>query len=392
MGALVGLEAAEVGHGGVEVDELGDALGGLAVGLAVRVADDEGHAGGILVQRAFLPEAVFAEVVAVVADEDDDGVLVEALLLELREHQPELGVHEGHRRQVGLLGRTLGVLGHAIVGDGGVRKGDRGLRGAVGGGVGDELDLILRVVLEVLLRGDVRRVRAEEAYGQEERLGALLLQEGDGLRGDLAVGLFGVRPLGGEPAQRAAVVACADEDLAGLALGLAGRRRRGDADGEDLILIVAVTAARIPDLFPRLRVVEAVGTDLLRHAVVVELADATDRVAVVLEHLRQRHHVRDHLAEFLRVIVHAGRVGAQAGQEGRAARVAEGILAIGAIEADPFAGERVDVRRQRRTAIGAHAGAAVIRDEQQDVLTRLGRQAAEAQEEQKGGGEAHGTT
>ena len=52
----------------------------------------------------------------------------------------------------GLLGGALGVFGHAVVGHGGVRERDLGLRGAVGGRVRDEFDLILGVGLEVLLR------------------------------------------------------------------------------------------------------------------------------------------------------------------------------------------------------------------------------------------------
>ena len=207
MGARVGLEAAEVGHGRIEVEQLRHALRGLADDLVVRIADDERHPGGVFVERTFLPESVFAEVVAVVADEDDEGVLIEPLLLQFREHQAELGVHEGHRGQVGLLGRALRVFAHAVVGHGSIGKGDLGLRGAVGGGVGHELDLILGVFLKILLRRDVRRVRTEEADGQEERLLSLFLQEGDGLGGDLAVGLLGVRAFRGEPAQRAAIVA-----------------------------------------------------------------------------------------------------------------------------------------------------------------------------------------
>ena len=96
LGALVGTEAAEVGDGGIKVDEFSDTLGGPSVGGITWVADDERHAGRVFVERTLLPEAVLAEVVAVVADEDDDGVLIQALLLELGQHQAELGVHEGH--------------------------------------------------------------------------------------------------------------------------------------------------------------------------------------------------------------------------------------------------------------------------------------------------------
>ena len=65
-------------------------------------------------------------------------------------------------------------------------------------------------------------MRTEEADREEERLIALLTQEVDRLRGDLAVGLLGVGAVGGEPADRAAVVTGAHEDLTHLALGLVG--------------------------------------------------------------------------------------------------------------------------------------------------------------------------
>ena len=64
-------------------------------------------------------------------------------------------------------------------------------------------------------------------------------------------------------------------------------------------------------------------------------------------------------------------------------------MAVGAIEADAGAGEGVDVRRQRLAAVRAHARAAIVGDEQQDVLTGLGREGGEAGEESEGDGEAH---
>ena len=326
-----------------------------------------------------------------VADEDDDRVLVEPLPLQFGEHQAELCVHEGHRGEVGLLGRALRVFGHAVVGHGRIGQGDLRFRGAVRGGVGDELDLILGVVPEIGFRSHVGRVGAEEADRQEEGLGPLLLEETDGLRGDLAVGLLGVGAVGREPAQRPAVVARPDEDLPHVALGLVGGTAGADTDREDLVLVVAVAAAGVPDLLPGLRVVETVGADLLGHAVMVKLADAGDRVAVVLEELRHGHHVRDDFPEFLRVVIDPRGVRAQAGEERRAARIAESVLAVGTVEADARAGEGVDVRRQRRSAIGAHPRAAVVGDEEQDVLPR-GREDGQATEDQDDGrGEAHGT-
>ena len=80
------------------------------------------------------------------------------------------------------------------------------------------------------------------------------------------------------------------------------------------------------------------------HAVVVELADPGHEIAVLLEELRQSDHVGKMLAEIRGVLLNLGHVGALAGPERGPARVAEGEPAIGAIEANPAAGEAVDVR------------------------------------------------
>ena len=47
-----------------------------------------------------MPEIVFAEVVAVVAGEHDDGVLAQAEVIQCVEQASDLRIHEGDRRIV----------------------------------------------------------------------------------------------------------------------------------------------------------------------------------------------------------------------------------------------------------------------------------------------------
>ena len=373
---------AEVRDRRVEVDQFRDGRGGATGALEARGTDDEGHAGRRLEEGALLPKTVFAEVVAVVAEEDHDRAIRQALLLEFRQDEAELRIHEALGRVVGLDHRSLLPVVHPVVGLGGAEV---GLGRAVGPvGRARQAELILRVEVEIALRGYVGRVRAEEAHGQEERLVALLAEERLGLRGDLAVRLLGVRALRGQPRQRRPVVVGAHLDAGGSPGPLARD------DREDLVLVVAIATARVPDLLPGTRVIQPVGADLLGYAVVVEFADAGDRVALVLEQLGQGHRVRDVRPELHRVVEDLGRVGAQPREEGRAARVAERVLAVGAIEAHPLGGQFIDVRRQRRPAVAPHGSTAVVGDQQQHVQAlRLGREGGDAGEQQGGGGEAH---
>ena len=130
--------------------------------------------------------------------------------------------------RVGLDRLPAQVVGHLVLLLLGAaeRRGRGGL--AVVGGHLRQVDLVGRVQVEVLLRGDVGRVRAEEAARQEERPVLVRFEQLDDLGGDLAVGLLLVGPVGGQPAQ--------------------GTRRSGrspwrSGQREDLVLVVLVAAA-----------------------------------------------------------------------------------------------------------------------------------------------------
>ena len=62
----------------------------------MRRGDDEGDSSGEFVVVGFGPDALFAEVDAVVAPEDDDGVVRQAELIEFVEEAADLGVDVAH--------------------------------------------------------------------------------------------------------------------------------------------------------------------------------------------------------------------------------------------------------------------------------------------------------
>ena len=86
-------QAAEFREGGVDVDKLSERSTLTAGGLLSGHADQERCAGGQFEVGVLVPEAVFAELPAMVAPQDDDGVIGEAFLLERIENESDLGVH-----------------------------------------------------------------------------------------------------------------------------------------------------------------------------------------------------------------------------------------------------------------------------------------------------------
>src|SRR5688500_6651448 len=119
------------------------------------------------------------------------------------------------------------------------------------------------------------------------------------MRGD-TVSLLGIRSFVGQPAE--------------------GRAKQTRQEREDLVVTLAIASARIDGEIPRWVIVEASGADVVRHAIVIELADAGCDPAVRAECLRQRHRTGQLLAEVRRHRVFAGirqytrRVGASPGK------------------------------------------------------------------------------
>ena len=288
-----------------------------------------------------------------VAEEDDDGPVGQIEFVQGSQHDTDLRVHEGGGGAIGLDGLATQIVGQLFLFF--LVAAERRGRGAgtVVGGHLRRVDLVGRVHVEVLLRGDVGGVGAEEAARQEEGpVGVLPEQFGDLCRG-LAVGLFLIRPVGGQPAQGATET--------GRALGPRIQR-------EDLFLVVLVPAARVDRPFPAGRVVQAIGADLRGHAVVEKLADAGHAVAGLAEGLREALRIRHVLAELRGVLVDAQGIRAQARQEAGPARVAERELAVSPVEPDASSRQGVDVRRRPRAAVAAQCVVGqVVRDDEQHV-------------------------
>jgi hypothetical protein len=71
---------------------------------------------GIVVKVGrFSPQAVLADMVAVVGEKDDDGAICDTAFLQSREHLSDLGVHVG---DVGII--AVAHFGGLLWGDGGL--------------------------------------------------------------------------------------------------------------------------------------------------------------------------------------------------------------------------------------------------------------------------------
>ena len=312
--------------------------------------DHQRHPGALLEQALLLPEVVLAEVIAVVAGEDDDRVVGEPKAVEGPDDLPNLRIDERHRRPVGLkrLAAEVAMEPHLLrlaAGQGRLRH----MLVVIGRHVGKP-DTVERMAIEPGFRRDIRGVRPEETDGEEER--GLVVRKGlqprHGLGRSQAVGLLRVAPLGREPTDRAA-------ELPRL-------------EREHLPLVGLVAPLGIEDGIPTRRIVEPIGADLPGHAVVIELSDPLDAVAGGAEGLRQRHHAGVEITEADGVVTDAGPRRTPPGEEARPARIAERILTVGPGEADATGGELVDVRRDRlRVAVAAKRAAEVVADHKQDV-------------------------
>lgn len=158
----------------------------------VRGGDDQGNARDLFVYVALQPERMIAQVVAVIAGEDDSRVVAQPESVESAEHAADLLIHEGDG---GIIGGPHAFL---VVGEYGDAIG-------FGGTPGDALlwnvfQVVLQLLgnghvlpsvgLEILVRRHHRIVRSDETCGDEEGLVLVFLQEIDRLRGRLVIGLI----------------------------------------------------------------------------------------------------------------------------------------------------------------------------------------------------------
>ena len=91
----------EVGQGSIEIDELGKAGGHATVARRARRGNHERHARALLEQAGLLPQAVIAQVVAMVAGEDDDRAIREPQSIERLQDHADLCVHQARGCAVG---------------------------------------------------------------------------------------------------------------------------------------------------------------------------------------------------------------------------------------------------------------------------------------------------
>ena len=95
-------ELAEMVEGGEEIDEFGDGRGGLSGGILLGVVNEEWHSSIKFKSRCFTPEHVFADVIAVVAEEDDDGAISDPGCIECIQDFSELRIHVGNVGKVAM--------------------------------------------------------------------------------------------------------------------------------------------------------------------------------------------------------------------------------------------------------------------------------------------------
>jgi len=106
-------------------------------------------------------------------------------------------------------------------------------------------------------------------------------------------------------------------------------------------------------------------------ATVVDFAGSGREIAVLLKESRKENGIRQRLASKYILLDNAGAVGTIAAEERGATGIAEGVLAVRAVEANAASGETVNVWRvNQRLAVAIQIGIQVIDDDPEDVVAR----------------------
>ena len=109
-------ESGEIGQGGKYVHEFHQSLAVLTGRLHTRRGNHEGAVGVVLHITVFSPFAVFAKLPAVVAPQNDDGVLRQILALQFIQNLADLGVGVADGRIVTVLQLARQRIGHRPLG------------------------------------------------------------------------------------------------------------------------------------------------------------------------------------------------------------------------------------------------------------------------------------
>ena len=130
--------------------------------LTARCGDQQRNSGAFFKQTAFLPEAVFTQVIPVVTGEHDNCAVGQSMPIECIEHFADLGIHETDACLICLPRLALLQIGHAELGF------DLAFKGCVrnvlqiGFEPGDDWHAVGWIQVKPALGGDVGCVRAEK--------------------------------------------------------------------------------------------------------------------------------------------------------------------------------------------------------------------------------------
>ncbi len=370
-GCVRHFQAAEVGDGRIHINELGERARRLAA-FHARRGDDERCTATALEQRVFVPPLPLARVVAVIADEDDDGIFPELMFVERIEHATELRIHEARARAVGakqllpLLRREFGKRFAVVAKANALFSRRRHVSGIAPG-----LQRAWRIEIEVFLRRDEGIMRLHKPAADEPWRVAELLDHRHRGRSDLTIGLIVIRAIRRAPLapfQRPAGHVAAFEHFAACLRRFKSLRR-------------VPGAARVHPALLRFRILAA--------AEMVELSKRMRLPACVFAELRQRHDLRHRFAQ-RNVISHDARLlRPQSGHHAAAARIAHRILHIRPLKRRAASPQPVEVRRLHEVLRERPAKVPQIirRDEQHVGLRESSEQWTNREQKHK---EAHG--
>ena len=333
--ALFGRQTAHLEHRRIKVDQpdrLGAKLPRFTELLALRLGrdDDERH------PRRFLPQAVlahailFTEMVAVIAEQNDDGIAAMRPLVQGVEYAADLMVNEGHASQVG-LDAFAKLLVAVLPQEGEPRVLWQFMNAAADLGDVEQIVVADRRQHHVIqgkkvepLLGDVERdVRPNKTNGEEKRLLALPGEAFHGPVGRLVVAHVVVLLGKGTPV---GLGAC-PRHVGQMVVETPPAGRLGAGAVELAAIGIKGQLGRIPvgDLADRQRPVTMIGEAMRNHLAVEE--------SLVLLHGLARG-----------LLVDTRDMGIVTGKEGRPGRPADRPLAMGVDEQGAPLGQAVDVR------------------------------------------------
>ena len=336
---------------------------------------------------------MLAQIEALVGRVDDDGILGEALLLEILQHAADVVVHGLHGREV--------VMHVALI-----APADEVLTLRVGFLVGRIARLIISIPHGRLLGVELRRTHELHVLRSDGLLKRHVIlanglravrevvEERRRFRVDAILVEAEVLDIGLPLAVRRLVLTHEHERLGLVALGNPIEGKVGDDVGD-----VTLSLHHALRVLHRRVIIDALSWQHLPEvetdgvADEVPLADDGGLVAGLLKELREGD-LRA-VEDGIRVVIESVQVRILAGEDNRATRTADGVGHQGAIETHAFIGEAIDVRglvQLARVAVGADGLIGmVIGEDEHDVrlLGRSGRQKA-ADQTEKECQESHG--